>query len=68
MNILSREAALSIFFCLPSEKQSTLKGNILLPRGKIHPFLSFYKGPGRQKSKQEVTKVVPCKTWQKFYL
>ena len=51
MDKLSGEVTLStLFFYLPSEKRSTLKGKSLLPQ----------TGVGVKKSKEEVIKFSPC--------
>ena len=59
INTLLREV--KICFCLPSEKESSLKGKNLLPLG-ANSFLlqltTFQKGPCAQESKQEVIEVV----------
>ena len=65
IDILPGAVALSKFFCLTSEKQSTLEGKNLLPVGAdyfLKEYTLFRKGVDVQGIKQEVIKLSHLKT------
>ena len=61
---LSREVTQSKWFCLPSEKESSLKGKNLLPR-KVDPFSEGTWCAGKQTGSHK--SCLPYKKWQKNY-